>query len=89
MNFLVMFSALFLHISLTGRFPWFCMTKVLMLLLLIFGPTLFLLCINELVDLTCDIAIYAVDTTLCSKYDRFSDLCQQLQVASKLQGCVT
>ena len=43
----------------------------------IFGPTLFLLYINDLPDdAICDIAIYADDTTLYSKCDRASDLRQ-------------
>ena len=50
----------------------------------IFGPTLFLLYINDLPDdVICDIAIYADDTTLYSKCDRASDLWQQLQLASE------
>ena len=41
----------------------------------IFGPTLFLLYINDLPDeVICNIAIYAVDTTLYSKCDQASDL---------------
>ena len=47
--------------------------------------TLFLLYINDLPDdVTCDIAIYAYDTTLCSKFDQASDLLQQLELASEL-----
>ena len=43
------------------------------------GPTLFLLYINDLSDyVICDIGIYADDTTLYSKCDQASDLCQQL-----------
>ena len=33
-----------------------------------------------------DIAIYAYDTTLYSKYDQLSDLCQQLELASELES---
>ena len=53
----------------------------------ILGPTLFLLCINGLPDdLTCNIAIYADDTTLYSKCDQGSDLWQKLQLASELES---
>ena len=45
----------------------------------ILGPTLFLLCINDLPDdVICNIAIYGDDTTLYSKCDQASDLWQQL-----------
>ena len=49
----------------------------------ILGPTLFLLCINDLSDVICDIAICADDTTLYSNCDQASDLWQQLKLASK------
>ena len=49
--------------------------------------TLFLLYINDLPDdVICDIAIYADDTTLCSKCDQSSDLWQQLELASELES---
>ena len=52
----------------------------------ILGPTLFLLYINDLPDVICDIAIYADDTTLYSKCDQASDLWQQLELASELRS---
>ena len=51
------------------------------------GATLFLLYINDLPDdVICDIAIYADDTTLCSKCDQASDLWQQLELPSELDS---
>ena len=53
----------------------------------ILGPTLFLLYINDLPnDVSCDIAIYADDSTLYSKCDQASDLWQQLELASELES---
>ena len=46
-----------------------------------------LLYINDLPDdVTCDIAIYADDTTLYSKCDQAPDLWQQLELASELES---
>ena len=53
----------------------------------IFGPTLFLLYIDDLPDdVICNIAIYVDDTTLFSKFDGASDLWQQLELASDLES---
>ena len=53
----------------------------------ILGATLFLLYINDLPDdVTCNIAIYADDTTLYSKCDQACDLWQQLELASELES---
>ena len=52
----------------------------------ILGPTLFLLYINDLPDVICDIANYADDTILYSKCDRASDLWQQLELDSELES---
>ena len=55
----------------------------------ILGPTLSLLCINDLPDdIICDIDIYADDASLCSKCDQASDLWQQLELASELESDV-
>ena len=53
----------------------------------IFGPTLYLLNINDLPDdIICGIAIYADDTTLYSKCDQASDLWEQLELVSELES---
>ena len=53
----------------------------------ILGPAPFLLYINDLPDdVICDTAIYADDTTFYSKYDKASDLWQQLELASELES---
>ena len=53
----------------------------------IFGPTLFLLNINDLPDdIICGIAIYADDTTLYSKCDQASELWEQLELVSELES---
>ena len=52
----------------------------------ILGSTLFLQYINDFPgDVICNIAIYADDTTLYSKYDQASDLWQQQELASELE----
>ena len=53
----------------------------------ILGPTPFLLYISNLpYDVTCNIDIYADDTTLYSKYNQASDVWQQLELASELES---
>ena len=53
----------------------------------ILGPIFFLLYINHLpVDVICNIAIYADDTTLYFKCDQVSDLWQQLELVSELES---
>ena len=53
----------------------------------ILDPTLFLLYINDLPEtFICDIAIYVDYTTLCSKCDQASDLCQKPELACKLES---
>ena len=52
---------------------------------MILGYTLFLLYVNDLPDVICDITtIYADDTTLSSKNDQTSDMWQQFELASEL-----
>ena len=51
------------------------------------GPTLFLLDSNDLPDdVICNIAVYADDTTLYSKYDQAFDLWQQGELTSELES---
>ena len=53
----------------------------------IYGPTNFLLYINDLPDdVICNIAIYADDSTLYCNFDQASDLWQQLELASELES---
>ena len=56
-------------------------------LMLEFPKGSFLVLINDLPDdFICNIAIYADDTTLCSKCDQASDLWQQLELGSELES---
>ena len=52
----------------------------------ILGPTLFLLYINDISDVICDMAIYTDDTTLYSKCDKVSNLWQKLELTSELES---
>ena len=47
--------------------------------------TIYLIYINDLPNVMCNIAVYAADTNLYSKCDQASDLCQHLELASELQ----
>ena len=94
-KFQVRYLALFLLCSVIDGFKWFWMESLHMEYPVndgvpqgsILGPTLFLLYINNLPDdVICNIAIYADDSTLCSKCDQASDLWQQLELASELES---
>ena len=85
----------FLLFAVIDSLEWFSMEKGLEEYLVsagvpqgsILGLTLFLQHINDLPDdVTCDIAIYADDTTLYSKCDQASDLWQQLELASEFES---
>ena len=53
----------------------------------IFGPTVFLLCTDDLPDdVICTISIYADNNNLYSKCDQASDLWQQLELTSELES---
>ena len=52
----------------------------------VLGPTLFLLYINDLLDVICNITIYEDDTTLYCKCELASDLWQQLKLAAELES---
>ena len=53
----------------------------------ILGPPPFLIYINCLPDyVICNIAIYADDTTLYSKFDQASDSLKQLELVSELES---
>ena len=52
----------------------------------VLGSALFLLYINDLPDVICNIAIYVDNTSLYSKCDQASDLWQQLELVSELES---
>ena len=53
----------------------------------ILGPTVFLLCTDDLPDdVICNISIYADNNNLYSKCDQASDLWQQLELTSELES---
>ena len=52
----------------------------------IFGPTPFLLYTDDLLDVFCNIAIYADDTTLYSKSDQVSALQQRLEWVAEIES---
>ena len=84
------YLALFLLFSVIDSFKWVWMEslhKNIQLIWEFLKAPLFLLYINDLPDdVICDVAIYADDTTLCSKCDKASDLWQQLEFASELES---
>ena len=94
MEFQVRYSALFLLFSVIDDFEWFWMESphknIQLMWEFLKAPFLvlhFLLYINDLPDnVICDIAIYADDTTLYSRYDQASDLWEQLELAFELES---
>ena len=52
----------------------------------ILGSAFFPLYIDDFPDNNCDIAIFADDATLYSKFDQASDLWQELELASELES---
>ena len=84
--FLLFFSNRPLRVVLDGQYPKEYPVNAGVPQGSIFGPTLFLLYINDLPDVViCDIAIYAHHATLYSKCDQASDLWQQIELASELE----
>ena len=91
MEFQVRYLALFLLFSVKDGFEWFWMgslhKNIQLILEFLKVPSMVLLYINHLPDdVICDIAIYADDTTLYSKFDQASDLWQQLDFVSELES---
>ena len=94
MEFQVRYLALFLLFSVIDGFEWFwieSLHKNIQLMLEFLKAPFWLLhflrYINDLPnDVICDIAIYADDTTLCSKCDQASVLSQQSELASELKS---
>ena len=91
MEFQVRYLVLFLLLSVIDGFEWFWMESlrknIQLMLEFLRAPFLVLLYMNDLPnDMICDIGIYADDTTLYSKCDHASHLCQQLELASELES---
>ena len=92
MEFRVKYLALFRYFSVIHSLEWFWMRQEYPVNTgvpqdSILGPTLFLLYINDLPDdVISDTAIYADDTTLCSKCNWASDLWQQLELDYELES---
>ena len=86
MEFQVRYLALFLLFSVID-FSVILHKNIHLILEFLKVPSMVLLYINDLADdFICDIAVYADDTTLYSKFDQASDLWQQLDFASELES---
>ena len=84
MEFQVRYLALFLLFSVID-FSVILHKNIHLILEFLKVPSMVLLYINDLADdFICDIAVYADDTTLYSKFDQASDLWQQFDFASEL-----
>ena len=89
------YLALFLLFSVIDGFEWFWMESlyknIQLMLEFLKGPFLVLLfsyftLMTFLIMISCNIAIYADDTTLYSRCDQASNLWQQLELASELES---